>query len=103
MGGIVKSLEKAMASNNLETIANTMAQFEKSFENLDLQTQVVDDVMGAQAALTTPEDEVNSLLAQVAEEHNLETALGMPTAATKQMAKQGEEDLAARFDSLKGR
>ena len=31
---------QALASNNLEKIAETMQQFEKSFENLDLQTQV---------------------------------------------------------------
>ncbi|GLC38019.1 hypothetical protein PLESTB_000445500 [Pleodorina starrii] len=106
MAGIVKSLEKAMASNNLETIANTMTQFEKQFENLDLQTQVVDDVMGAQASLSTPEDEVSALMNQVAEEHGLEVALGMPSAGASKAAvasKQGEEDLAARLADLRGR
>ncbi|GLI69280.1 hypothetical protein VaNZ11_013857 [Volvox africanus] len=106
MAGIVKSLEKAMASNNLETIANTMTQFEKQFENLDLQTQVVDDVMGTQASLSTPEDEVTALMNQVAEEHGLELQHGMPSAAagTKAAAvKQGEEDLAARLAELRGR
>jgi charged multivesicular body protein 1 len=80
-------------------------QFEKQFENLDLQTQVVDDVMGQQANLTTPEDEVNALMAQVAEEHGLETALGMPSAAAAKVpaAKQSEDDLAARLADLRGR
>ncbi|EFJ48540.1 hypothetical protein VOLCADRAFT_60422 [Volvox carteri f. nagariensis] len=108
MAGIVKSLEKAMAINNLETIANTMTQFEKQFENLDLQTQVVDDVMGAQASLSTPEDEVTALMNQVAEEHGLEVALGMPSAAASAGAKaaaskQGEDDLSARLAELRGR
>jgi charged multivesicular body protein 1 len=40
MSAIVKSLEKSVESNNLEKIATTMNQFEKQFENLDLQTQV---------------------------------------------------------------
>jgi charged multivesicular body protein 1 len=40
MSAIVKSLEKSIESNNLEKIATTMNQFEKQFENLDLQTQV---------------------------------------------------------------
>jgi charged multivesicular body protein 1 len=48
MVGIVKNLERALASNNLVQIAGTMQQFEKQFENLDLQTAVVDEVMGAQ-------------------------------------------------------
>ncbi len=65
MGSIVKALEKSLESNNLEKIADTMRQFERQFENLDLQTQVVDDVMGAQASMLTPEDDVNSLIQQV--------------------------------------
>ncbi len=73
MSSIVKSLEGALASNNLEKIAATMGQFEKQFENLDLQTQVVDEVMGAQANLSTPEDEVNSLIMQVRSNANTHT------------------------------
>ncbi|KAG2448225.1 hypothetical protein HYH02_006810 [Chlamydomonas schloesseri] len=106
MAGIVKSLEKAMASNNLETIANTMTQFEKQFENLDLQTQVVDDVMSAQASLSTPEDEVSALVAQVAEEHGLEVAINMPNAAAgtaRPAAAKAEDDLTARLAELRGR
>lgn len=70
MAGIVKSLEKSLETNNLEKIAATMNQFEKQFENLDLQTQVVDEVMGAQANLSTPEDEVNALIMQVRLQHH---------------------------------
>jgi hypothetical protein len=40
MAAITKTLDKALASNNLEQVASTMQQFEKQFENLDLQTQV---------------------------------------------------------------
>lgn len=40
MAGITKNLEKALAGNKLEQIAEVMQQFEKQFENLDLQTQV---------------------------------------------------------------
>lgn len=42
-----------------------MQQFEKQFENLDLQTQVMDGVMSQQAAMSTPEDEVSALMQQV--------------------------------------
>jgi len=40
MAAITKNLEKALAGSNLEKVAETMQQFEKQFENLDLQTQV---------------------------------------------------------------
>ena len=48
MSSIVKSLEKNIESNNLEKLVETMTTFEKQFENLDLQTSVMDDVMGKQ-------------------------------------------------------
>jgi charged multivesicular body protein 1 len=109
MSAIVKSLERSMESNSLEKIAQTMNQFEKQFENLDLQTQVMDDVMGAQANLSTPEDDVNSLIQQVADEHGLETSLNLPAAgkaaaasATASTAVE-QDPLAARLAELRGR
>jgi len=107
MSSIVKSLEKSMATNNLEKIAGTMNQFEKQFENLDLQTSVVDDVMSAQANLSTPEDEVMALINQVADEHNLESGLGMARApkgsAAQQKEAAPEDDLEARMAELRGK
>ena len=94
-------------SNSLEKIAQTMNQFEKQFENLDLQTQVMDDVMGAQANLSTPEDDVNSLIQQVADEHGLETSLNLPaagkTAAASSTSVAEPDPLAARLAELRGR
>lgn len=105
MSAIVKNLEKSLESNNLEKIAATMNQFEKQFENLDLQTAVVDQVMSAQANLSTPEDDVTSLIQQVADEHGLETQINMPSASTAPASKvQEEEDsLAQRMAALKGK
>jgi len=51
MASIVKSLEKNMESNNLEKLVETMTTFEKQFENLDLQTSVMDDVMSKQVSV----------------------------------------------------
>ncbi|KAF5831008.1 hypothetical protein DUNSADRAFT_13765 [Dunaliella salina] len=65
MSSITKSLEQSVQSNNLERIQKTMDQFEKQFENLDMQGQVVEGVMGTQANLSTPEEDVNSLINQV--------------------------------------
>ena len=107
LGIIVKGLEKSMNSNSLENIAATMNQFEKQFENLDLQTAVVDNVMGAQANLSTPEEDVTALMQQVADEHGLEIGLNMPSAGTaqKQPAAASSEgsDLSARLAELKSK
>ncbi len=59
--------------------------------------------MGAQAALSTPEDEVSALVAQVAEEHGLELAQGLPSAAASRPAAAKEDDLTARLAELRGR
>lgn len=107
MSAIVKSLEKSLETNNLEKIASTMNQFEKQFENLDLQTQVVDEVMGAQANLSTPEDDVTSLIQQVADEHGLETQMNMPSAShampVHNKVQEEEDSLAQRMAALKGK
>jgi len=86
MAGITKSLERALAANNLEQIAATMQQFERQFDNLEIQTAVVDGVMAQQAAASTPEDEVSALMQQVAEEHGLELQVGLPGAASASAA-----------------
>ena len=57
-----------------------MDKFEKQFENIDVQTGVMESSMGAATSLSTPEDQVDSLIQQVADEHGLEVA-GMLDAA----------------------
>jgi charged multivesicular body protein 1 len=84
-----------------------MDQFEKQFENLDVQSQVLEGAMGAQAALATPEEDVATLLQQVADEHGLEVQLGLPqagvaAAAPAPAAAAKEDDLASRLAQLRG-
>lgn len=101
---IVKSLEKSLASNNLEQIATTMNQFEKQFDTLDLQANVVNDMMGQQAAMSTPEDEVNSLISQVAEQHGLELNMALPTAGRTSAAPVAAgSDLTQRLTNLQAK
>lgn len=85
-----------------------MNTFEKQFENLDVQTGVMDDAMNRQAALSTPPDQVNELLQRIADEHGLEAKLQLPQAGSTEVAaepgkKEKEQDsLQARLAALKG-
>merc|ERR1712199_125476 len=102
MAGIVKALDRALQSNNLEQVSQTMDKFEQQFESLDVQA-----AMGNQQAMSTPEDDVNTLMMQVADEHGLETGMLMPSAGQGQMEqpsaqKQAEEDLTSRLANLRG-
>ena len=83
MGGIVKALDRALATNNIEKVAETMDAFERQFEDLDVQSQVMEGAMSAQASLATPEEDVATLLQQVADEHGLEVQLNLPQAGAQ--------------------
>ena len=103
MSGIVKSLEKSLNANNLEQVSETMDTFEQQFENLDVQTEFVEQAMGNTSALSTPPEDVATLMQQVADEHGLEFAADLPAAGTAVPAeKQAEKDLSMRLEELKG-
>jgi len=72
MGSVVKGLDKAMASMDLEKVQQIMDKFEAQSENLDVQSSAMDQSMGASTTLSTPADQVDALISQVAEEHGLE-------------------------------
>ena len=54
-----------MKSMNLEKITATMDKFEKSFENLDLTTSVMEGSMGDAMATSAPSGQVDALIQQV--------------------------------------
>jgi len=110
MANIVKALNKAVSTSRMDKVAETMDQFEKQFENLDVQAEFVENAMGNQMSLSTPESDVNNLLQQVADEHGLEVSLelgGVPTAApatsVPQTGNHEEVDLNARLAQLRGK
>lgn len=49
-----------------------MDKFETQFEDLDVQTGYMEGAMAGTTTMNTPQDEVDSLMHQVADEHGLE-------------------------------
>jgi charged multivesicular body protein 1 len=72
IGSVTKSLESAMASLNLEKVSKIMETFEQQFMDLDVKSNVLESTMSSATTLTTPQNEVDSLIKQVAEENGLE-------------------------------
>ncbi|THU57173.1 hypothetical protein C4D60_Mb03t00720 [Musa balbisiana] len=72
MGSIVKSLDSALASGNLQKMSETMDQFERQFVNMEVQAEFMEGAMAGSTSLSTPETEVNSLMQQVADDYGLE-------------------------------
>ena len=65
MGQVVKGMDKAMESMNLERISLVMDKFESQFADLDVQTSYMESTMSDTTALTTPQDQVDQLINQV--------------------------------------
>ena len=78
MSGIVGSMDSVMRTMNVEKISAVMDKFEKQFEDLDLATGVMEQSMQQSSSLTMPEQQVEGLMQQVADEHGLEFSAGLP-------------------------
>ncbi|KAI3635912.1 hypothetical protein MIR68_006050 [Amoeboaphelidium protococcarum] len=72
MAGVVKGMDSAMSSMNLEKISAVMDKFEQQFEDMDVQSSYMENAMGNTTTVTTPQDQVESLMQAVADEHGLE-------------------------------
>lgn len=85
-----------------------MDKFESQFEDLDVQTQYMENTMGNQSALSTPQDEVDTLMHQVADEHGLELNQELretPDTLLNQSNKEADkeqDDLSERLRALRG-
>jgi charged multivesicular body protein 1 len=85
-----------------------MDKFEGQFSDLDVQTSYIEDTMGSTTAVNTPQDQIDQLLKQTAEEanielqHDLEGPTQVPAIAAPKEAV-GEEDgkLAERLRALR--
>ncbi|PWY99619.1 Snf7-domain-containing protein [Testicularia cyperi] len=72
MASVVKGMDKAMESMNLERISMVMDKFESQFEDMDVQTSYMEGTIGATTAQTMPQDQVDLLMQQVADENGIE-------------------------------
>ena len=105
MAGIVKNLEKSLDDLNLEQVAANMEKFERQFEDLDVQTEFVDQAMSNTTAHTTPPEQVARLMQEIADEHDLEFSAALPEAG--KAAAEAEAEAAAadeeKADELESR
>ncbi|KAG8742009.1 Vacuolar-sorting protein SNF7, partial [Ceratobasidium sp. 428] len=77
MTAVVKSMDKAVESMNLERISLVMDKFESQFADLDVQTSYMEDTMQSTTAVSTPQDQIDNLMSQMADEANIELEQNM--------------------------
>jgi len=109
MGGVVKGMDKVLASMDIGKITAVMDKFEQSFEEVDVRSAYVEGAMNSSTATTMPEDQVDMLLQQVSDEHGLEfkasaaTASDAPVQVQAAALVEGKEDaLEKRLAALRG-
>jgi len=106
MSGVVKAMESAMKSMNLEKVSNLMDRFEREFENLDVQSQVMEDTMMASSTLSTPQNQVDNLMQEVADEAGLDLNMDLPSAQSTSIgastqASVEQDELSQRLARLR--
>lgn len=74
MSKTVASMDIALQQMDVVKITSTMDKFEEQFGELDVRTGYMNQAMGSATATMSPEDEIDSLMQQVADEHGLELA-----------------------------
>ena len=88
-----------------------MDKFEAQITDMDVQASIVDDAMTSTTATSTPQDQVDQLMKQMAEEANIELehdlaakdVQGLPDVTTKErsMVREEDEQLAERLRALR--
>ena len=68
MAGVVKAMDAAMKSMNLEKISSLMDKFENQFEDLDVQSSYMENTMSQTTTTAVPQGDVENLMQQVADE-----------------------------------
>lgn len=115
MARIVGAMEASMQTMNLEKITQVMDQFEKQFEDLDVQAEYVEGAMSKTTALSTPQEEVDELIAMTAEEHHIDLkekfsvlpagqkkVKAPEVAEPEEKVEEPKDDLMERLSRLKG-
>ncbi|KAJ2509905.1 hypothetical protein H4217_008115 [Coemansia sp. RSA 1939] len=101
MANVVRGMDKAMESMNLETISNIMGKFESQFEDLDVQTEYLEGTIEDTTTLSTPQDEIETLMQQVADEAGLELNQELDVINAPEELPKEDEELTERLARLR--
>jgi charged multivesicular body protein 1 len=109
MGSMVNGMDKVLQGMNPDQIARLMDKFETQFETMDVTAEYMQSSLGQSAATSTPDDQVTTLMQQVADEHGLDvrqqmsTQMGggtLPAAPQRATADPEMDELSARVAAL---
>lgn len=111
MGSVVHGLDAAMKSMDLVQLTTIMDKFEKQFQDLDTHAAVMEGAMSGATTLSTPEDQVEALMQQVADEHGMDiqaqlhsagVGSALPTSKVGSATHEQDDELSKRLAALRG-
>ncbi|RKF58139.1 Vacuolar protein-sorting-associated protein 46 [Golovinomyces cichoracearum] len=108
MTNVVKGMDQAMKAMDLDRISAVMDRFETQFDDLDVATGYYENATTSATAVATPQDDVDRLINQVADEAGVELHQEMDvpqavkSAPAKNVLAEVEEDgLGERLRALR--
>jgi charged multivesicular body protein 1 len=108
MKTVVGSMSNVLSQMKVEEITRVMDTFEKQFEDLDVRAEYMENAMQSTNATLTPENDVEDLMAQIADENDIEFQSELDTMKIKKKPVQEEEeeveedDFESRLKKLQG-
>ncbi|KAG5200377.1 hypothetical protein JEQ12_004911 [Ovis aries] len=102
MAQVTKALDRALSTMDLQKVSAVMDRFEQQVQNLDVHTSVMEDSMSSATTLTTPQEQVDSLILQIAEENGLEV-LDQLSQLPEGASAVGESSVRSQEDQLSRR
>ncbi|KAI5196381.1 hypothetical protein E4T39_07831 [Aureobasidium subglaciale] len=100
MANVVKGMDGAMKAMDLEKISAVMDKFETQFEDLDVATGYYENATSSATAVGTPQEDVDRLMSQVADEAGVELNQEMAGATPAQGIKAPANPTEVEEDNL---
>lgn len=98
------SLSSSIAESRAQKISMVMDKFETQFADLDVQTSYMEDAMSSTTAVSTPQDQIDLLIRQTADEADLELQHDLdavPQEAPQEPVRDEDAKLADRLRALR--
>ena len=94
---MTQRMSSALGTQNLVEVNEVMQNFEKMFDNIDVNAEFMDKAMDNIDAGTYDEKDVNSLINEVAQENNMDlkdefSGLDVKSGGVKQQNQVAEDD-----------
>ncbi|OMJ93409.1 hypothetical protein SteCoe_3653 [Stentor coeruleus] len=71
---VIPQMNRVLKNMKLENISQTMGDFEKCFENLDVASGFITESLNQTTSVSAPKEDVDRLLGQIASEHNIQVS-----------------------------